>query len=733
MTTADTTLVRADSTLVRADSELITSDGWTPAIPGPDGFRVEIDWTDSGSWVDITDRVELDDSLVLTVGRQSVWDDAQPGTLSFTLDNQDGALTPDNPLSPWWPQVGEDVPIRVIVSHAGTAWRRFQGRTDTWTPSFTPSGATVTVTATDRLGQLTRPMPSALQQYLEGQEWWSTGDGWSLLELAAVPSGEVANAAAGQPSGVLVSDQMYPGKVTAGTDVGTLGIAGAWTWDTSAPSRRGTALVVDVPTNSRRCGGLWVQSSTQVTADEGYDVIIAAWGPEGILWQATAGYAAAGTVLQVRDGTGAVIGSADGIADGVWHSITWRGVITPYGLRTRVYLDGTTVATVVTANPLRVERATYAAESYRTTRVVSRQLRGSLGGLWWAGTLASGDVALEAASRGSGTTTASWHSVLQELADSTVGTIRVATAVGTDTRPVRRVNGGGRTTLEHLLALARTIGGVLWHEPETDSIVLAGPGSQSTASDLTVTAGADDTESVTWARGIDSRPTRVTATAPVTGATTAVAALEASGVRRESTVDTLAPTVADLYGIATWHLNRAAGLRATALSIDLTTALHDLWSQAMHLRPGSRITLDGITVGWFGRTSRDLIVTGWTETWGPGSCVITLTTDAADDPAEGIWETSRWGGTGTLHLAAAATASATTITVTGDSGDLLTTDPAAYPLDIDVAGERVRVTGVPTGTTTQTLPVTRGVSPTPARAHAAGDPVDIWTPATWAL
>lgn len=733
MTTADTTLVRADSTLVRADSELITSDGWMPAIPGPDGFRVEIDWTDTGTWVDITDRVDLSQGLVLTVGRQSVWDDAQPGTLAVTLDNQDGALTPDNPLSPWWPQVGEDVPIRVIVSHSGTAWRRFQGRTDTWAPTFGDGGATVAVSATDRLGQLTRPMPSALQQYLEGQEWWSTGDSWSLVELDGQVSRSVANASPGQPAAVLVDDQLYPGRITSGTDIGTLGIGGAWTWETSAPSRRGTGLVVDVPATTRRCGGLWVQTSTQVTASEDYDVIIVARGPAGVLWKALAAYTASGTVLQVRDGSDAVIGSAAGIADGAWHSITWRGVITPYGLRVRVYLDGVTVATVVTANPLQVSQASYGALVDSVTKTTSRQLRGSLGGLWWAGTLASGDVALEAAARGAGTTTASWHAVLQELADSTVGAIRAATPLGTDTRPVRRVNGAGRTTLEHLLALSRTIGGVLWHEPETDSIVLAGPGSQATTSAMTVTVGADDTGDITWSRGIDSRPTRVTASAPVTGTVTASAALEAAGVRRESTIDTLAPTVEDLYGIATWALNRARGLRATDLTIDLTTAEHDLWSVTMHLRPGARITLAGLPAQWFGRSSRDLVVTGWTETWGPGTCMVALSTDAADDPAEGTWDTARWVGAGSLRLAADVTATATTITVTADPGELLTTNAADYPLDLDVAGERVRVTAAPTGTTTQTLTVTRGVPPTPARAHVAGDPVDIWTPATWAL
>lgn len=743
MTTADTTLVRADSTLVRADSELITSDGWTPAIPGPDGFRVEIDWTSTGTWVDITDRVDLAQELKLTVGRQSVWDDAQPGTLTFTLDNQDGALTPDNPLSPWWPQVGEDVPIRVVVSQDGAAWRRFIGRTDTWSPTFGAAGATVAVSATDRLGQLTRPMPSALAQYVEGRDWESSGLSWMLLELDGPVGDTIANANPDWSSGQLIRDSLYPSQVTSGADVGTLGVAGAWTWETQAPNRRGAGITLDVPVEACHSGGLWLQSTQQVTVDEGYDVVFTARSATGVLWQAVAAYSASGTVLQIRDDAGTVLASVAGIADGSWHSLSWRSILTgsglSAGLRVVVEVDGVAVVTTAVI-PSKVVRADYAASIDTLTKVVSRQWRGALGGLWWAGGLSTDDVTTEAVIRGWGASTASWRSVLAELAASTVGAIRAATAVSNgDDRIVRRVNGAGRTTLEHLLALARTIGGLLWHEPETDSIVLAGPGALSPTSDLTIVAGADDTDTVAWARGIDSTPTRVTASAPITGSTTVSSALEAAGVRREVTLDTLAPTVADLHGIATWHLNRARGLRATSLSVDLTTAEHDLWSQTMHLRPGSRVTLAGLPVQWFGRSERDLIVTGWTETWGPGTCVVSLSTDAADEPAEAVWDTGRWVGVaggepGYLRLAAAVTATDTTITVTaGFIEQILTTDSADYPLDLDIAGERVRVTAAPTGTWTQTLTVVRGVSPTPARAHAAGDSVDIWTPATWAL
>jgi hypothetical protein len=52
----------------------------------------------------------------------------------------------------------------------------------------------------------------------------------------------------------------------------------------------------------------------------------------------------------------------------------------------------------------------------------------------------------------------------------------------------------------------------------------------------------------------------------------------------------------------------------------------------------------------------------------------------------------------------------------------------AVPFDLDLNGERVTVTAV-TGTGPWTLTVVRGVAPTVARAHAAGEPVEAWAPA----
>lgn len=62
----------------------------------------------------------------------------------------------------------------------------------------------------------------------------------------------------------------------------------------------------------------------------------------------------------------------------------------------------------------------------------------------------------------------------------------------------------------------------------------------------------------------------------------------------------------------------------------------------------------------------------------------------------------------------------------GAASPALSTSAGAYPLDLDINGERVTVTSAPTSTQPQVLTVTRGVAPSVARAHPPGEFVDVW-------
>ncbi|MFF1650128.1 hypothetical protein [Streptomyces sp. NPDC058240] len=68
------------------------------------------------TWTDITQRVDVTSGVTITRGASDELSETQPGTATLTLDNQDGALTPGNPSSPYYPYVRRNAPIRVSIT-----------------------------------------------------------------------------------------------------------------------------------------------------------------------------------------------------------------------------------------------------------------------------------------------------------------------------------------------------------------------------------------------------------------------------------------------------------------------------------------------------------------------------------------------------------------------------------------------------------------------------------------
>ncbi|MGW6566437.1 carbohydrate binding domain-containing protein [Streptomyces sp. NPDC054975] len=76
---------------------------------------------DDIEWTDITARVALSDTegLRITRGAEDEKAETQTGTLTLELDNADGAVTPGNTSSPYYPNVRRNCPIRVISTVLG--------------------------------------------------------------------------------------------------------------------------------------------------------------------------------------------------------------------------------------------------------------------------------------------------------------------------------------------------------------------------------------------------------------------------------------------------------------------------------------------------------------------------------------------------------------------------------------------------------------------------------------
>ena len=73
------------------------------------GGLVQAPW--SITWTDITNRVDQGQGVTITRGASDELSETQPGTATMTLDNLDGALTPGNPNSPYYPYVRKNAPV----------------------------------------------------------------------------------------------------------------------------------------------------------------------------------------------------------------------------------------------------------------------------------------------------------------------------------------------------------------------------------------------------------------------------------------------------------------------------------------------------------------------------------------------------------------------------------------------------------------------------------------------
>ncbi len=214
----------------------------------------------------------------------------------------------------------------------------------------------------------------------------------------------------------------------------------------------------------------------------------------------------------------------------------------------------------------------------------------------------------------------------------------------------------------------------------------------------------------------------------------------------------------------------SAGLNLSTVSIDRQLAASAATAGVHLLVPGNRITITGIPRA-FGVTTVDLYVIGGEETHRVGTELFVFTTEPADAPTEGVFfpevrndaapirtedhlstsvaefgmwtvavpdEYGRLSGVDTT-LAATINATTTTVQVRRPTASVAwSTDTADYPMTIEVRGEKMRCPNPPTTVTTsppvqQFTGVTRGHGGTVARAHTAGEDLNVAQPPTFTL
>jgi len=112
------------------------------------------------TWTDITSRAIYDSTssiLDTTRGRSYELTGPESGTTTIWLNNSDGALTPGNPNSPYYPNVLPQTPIQVIATWNSQQYALAYGYVDKWPQTFgqdSPQWGMTNVSASDAMGVL---------------------------------------------------------------------------------------------------------------------------------------------------------------------------------------------------------------------------------------------------------------------------------------------------------------------------------------------------------------------------------------------------------------------------------------------------------------------------------------------------------------------------------------------------------------------------------------------------
>lgn len=740
----------------------------------PSGIALEIEFT-PGVWTDVSTSAGV---LSIRRGRDSQFTDIQPGTLTFTLDNPDGVFTPDNATSIYYPNLVEGKRVRVSVTGTGVSYGtgtygtgtylgtsvRFLGTIASIDPKFPndKAQATTSIVAKDALGQLqdmklkraldmqvlshnptafypldepsgsTRASSTARTTQAPALTQRSSGRGGSLDFASGAGPGVDSSQA---PAFTRVDDQngwyLFSDSDFAYATSGDFSLE-CWfaSSDQAALSSSHFATILALTTRKNPGTNILHDSSAEITlgSDRTFGQVI-----DDIRARAT--WVDSTFVSTTYDGVDR------GVLDGALHHVVYTESTSVATITQKVYLDGALIQT-----------NTYALTSGPAHYLTRLQVGGLYGPIGWGytglvagvavytGALSAADVF---ANYASGQPRAVGDTLDQQLARLTTWTgITCAFDVASGRSAVLGRT-DGRSALDVLLEIVRGETGLVYHDYAADQVVARHRTSVRKATvALTIDADADAEGGPQLLRNTADRVSIGVGKSPTATQVAYDSTLAAEIGPVEGSVETTLGSDVELQSIASDRISRGrdVALRLKKVVVNLMTAQNDLYGAFFALLPGDRVRETNLPTSHLGVTYKEGYVEGWSETISvENGYEVEFDLSDADAMTEGVWDTSRWAFgdgvcAGTSGTAIGTTATGTLV-LTWTDGSPLSTAAGDYPMDLNWNGERVTVTAAPAGgSSPQTLTITaRGVAPTVARAHSAGEGVDVWDAARWAL
>ncbi len=626
----------------------------------------------------------------------------QPGVLTLELDNSDGTWTPENPLSTFYPNVAEGKAIRVTMVKGVTS-TRFYGWLSNIEPTYPddPTLSMAIVTAVDLLGvwQRTKLKPYPLQS-------GAVHGYYPLTEKSA--RGGFTNTTSSTLPDLYVYQSATTGSADAAAD-------DSFSTDTdpclSLTSGRGLRFRNQPTLSTGLSDQFWFAGLLLLTASAG---TLYSDGNISVTWDGL------GTVTLTHPITGTA--TVTGVSVDAWHMIR----VARFNTSLTVQVDGTTSSALAssTGAPRIITIAGNLTVSVRDLAFVYTQLSGVSG---------SGQAIAAApylTALGVGTTLATLATDLGFAWTSAPIVNATATAVG------------GLSKFEAVKRAADSQSGRMWcaYTSTSATVTVENDADQKPITvALTIDAELDMLGAPTITRGLSGRVDTVTVHTPI-GDTTVTAGTAGNFGATSLDIDAFLKDAGDQYAKATAPIGESDALvaRLSSITVDLVGSVNDLYASWFAVTIGERVRLSNLPSTYFGRTYMDGYVEGWVERWESGSYTVELFTSPADAPSEALVEDATYGrvcfGDGVATLTSTITSSATSLSITWTGSQTLSTAAGDYPLDLDLNGERVTIASAPAGSTSpQTVTVTRGVAPTVARAHNAGEPIEVWFGARVAL
>lgn len=667
----------------------------------PSPIQVALGVGSSGALVDVSSYVQqVDEEITRTPWRSDQFDEAEPGTFSFVLDNADGRFTPDNSLSA----------LSTTLSEGSAACWRLGDRLVAGTvrsiepvfPDAEAAWAAVSVTCDDLLGQAARRrFTNPLWGMADGQGVTSHFpfddlEGSTVVgnriagEPSLVPSGDVeltfevephaewsgtqctVDVAAGL-SGSLEANSFFNGNALLGLDTSIFGSVFLTAENATSTATFAWRLITTPPT-----GGYDVQWRLLNLNVQIYDVSITSWVTAytvavGEAINVTVGIESGDVVMYVNGvqvatytdfGTSGVLGSADATFGGAGiSSVTISNLIfTP----TRLLVEGLGITT---------EAGRINAINQMSTTIACTTPAG----------LSTAAIAPF------GNSAASMLDAYNEVALAEQGHLYAATT-GTLTSPTQTLTIRERD------------------RPDTVTLQLGAQSQLQGAPELIrqindlVSEVEVDTYDATY---------KIVDTSLIP---------RAGDASTSETIILAEPNQAIAWGQDRLLRGAPSGLQVVSLTVDLLVfpTGDDPTEDVLALIPGDRIRITELPEQILGFDQWDGWVLGFDEAHSVEQNQVTIYLQPVI-PYLGKYDTARYAADGDLTLSAGINSSVTSMSVATSSVKFTTTD---LPQTIIVDDEQMTVTAV-TSATPQVFTVTRGVNGTTAASHPSGAAVEI--------